>query len=208
MQRLLAQIGRTPRLTVINLLKRSQGHTVRELAGKLDMSYMGVKQICLDLEKDGYLDTFRRHRGIGRPELLYRLTAKANDLFPQADNALALSMLDQARKLFGAGAPDKMLYLHFQQKTETYAADVPDDTLEKKVRWLTKLRDREGYTADFVEGEPLQIIERHHPMQPLLDTYPTVINLERDMLQKVLGAPVRFEQAGTGAAWERRIFVG
>jgi len=209
MQRLLDQIGRTPRLTVINLLKRSQGLTVRELAAKLDMSYMGVKQICLDLEKDGFLDTFRRHRGIGRPELLYRLTDKANALFPQADNSMALSMLDQARKLYGSGAAEKMLFLHFQEKTEEYAANAKGETLESRVRSLAKLRDREGYTADLVEeNPPLQVIERHHPMQPLLEAYPNAVNLERDMIQKVLGAPVRFEQAGTGAAWERRIIVG
>src|SRR5688572_32874603 len=100
MQRLLSQIGRSQRLAVVNHLKRSaDGLTVAVLAARLGMSYMGAKQHCIELERDGYVDTFRRHRGVGRPELLYRLTTKAQDLFPQADNTLSISLLEQARKL-------------------------------------------------------------------------------------------------------------
>ena len=56
MQRLISQIGRSQRLSVINALKHSPELTVQELADRMNMSYMGVKQHCLDLAKDGYLD--------------------------------------------------------------------------------------------------------------------------------------------------------
>jgi len=45
------------------------------------MSYMGVKQHCVELEEEGYLDTWRRSKGIGRPEMIYRLTARSHELF-------------------------------------------------------------------------------------------------------------------------------
>src|SRR5262245_29381210 len=119
MQRLISQIGRSQRLSIVNLLKRSQGLTVRDMAHRLSMSYMGVKQHCLNLERDGYLGTFRRHRGVGRPELIYHLTAKAQDLFPQADNVLSISLLEQARKLYGGSAAERILFLHFQERPKS-----------------------------------------------------------------------------------------
>jgi len=209
MQRLLSQIGRSQRLAVVNLLKRSsQGLTVRELADQLGMSYMGIKQHCLDLERDGYVDTSRRHRGVGRPELLHRLTSKALDLFPRADNALALSLLEQARVLYGPTAAGKILFLHFQKQTAEYAGRIRGETPAERAKWLTRLRDREGHMAEFQEGPPVRIVERHHPMQALMDSHAEIATMERDMFQKILGAPVRREASQEGGLYECAFIVG
>src|SRR2546422_3594354 len=84
-QRLLAEIGRTQRLEILNSLKRTQGMSVNELVAKMKMSYMGIKQHCLTLQRDGYLDTWRRPQRMGRPEMVYGLTRRSHDLF-QADS--------------------------------------------------------------------------------------------------------------------------
>lgn len=202
MQRLLAQIGRTQRLNAINVLKRSAGLTVRELAAELGMSYMGAKQICLDLEKDGFLQTFRRHHGVGRPEILYSLTEKAQALFPQADNAVVLSLLDQARKLFGAGTPEKLLFLHYQKLAEGYVSKLGDitDPMERAQKFA-RIRDQEGYIANVLE-EPLRIVERHHPLKGVVDSYPEIATMEKDLFQKVLRQSVTREQTGSGAGMQ------
>src|SRR5207247_5152803 len=75
-QRLLAEIGRTQRLEILNSLKRTKGMSVNELVDKMGMSYMGIKQHCLTLQRDGYLDTWRRPQRMGRPEMVYRLTRR------------------------------------------------------------------------------------------------------------------------------------
>ena len=81
-QQLLSEIGRTQRLEILNTLKRTKGLSVNELVGKMKMSYMGIKQHCLTLERDGYLDTWRRPQKMGRPEMVYRLTRRTHDLVP------------------------------------------------------------------------------------------------------------------------------
>jgi predicted ArsR family transcriptional regulator len=193
---------------VVNHLKRSaEGLTVAELAARLGMSYMGAKQHCIELERGGYLDTFRRHRGVGRPELLYRLTDKAQDLFPQADNALSRSLLEQARKLFGAGAPEKMLYLHFQEKGAGYAEKLKGDSLSERATAFARLRDREGHMAECA-AEPLRLIERHHPMLGLFEVFPAAADMERDMIQRILGVPVRREVSRIGGNYEAVFFLG
>jgi predicted ArsR family transcriptional regulator len=53
-QRLIAEIGRTQRLEILNSLKRTKGMSVNELVEKMNMSYMGIKQHCLTLQRDGY----------------------------------------------------------------------------------------------------------------------------------------------------------
>jgi hypothetical protein len=41
-QRLIAEIGRTQRLEIVNSLKRSRGMSVNELVDRMKMSYMGI----------------------------------------------------------------------------------------------------------------------------------------------------------------------
>ena len=65
---ILREILKTPAMEIILLLKRSTGMSVNELTAILNMSYMGVKQHCVTLEKNGYLDTRRRPKPTGRPE--------------------------------------------------------------------------------------------------------------------------------------------
>lgn len=77
MLNLLREMLNSPALEVIQRLKYSTGMPVRALSTAMQMSYMGVKQHCVELEKAGFLDTWRKAKGAGRPEKWYRLTPKA-----------------------------------------------------------------------------------------------------------------------------------
>ena len=199
-QRLIAEIGKSQRLRVVNRLKRTQGLSVGELAEALGMSYMGVKQHCIELERLGYLDTWRRPRAAaqgGRPELAYRLTRKAHELFPVASNATTLALLDSAQALYGPLAPEKLLFLVFQRKTEACLARVKGETLEERARQFAAIRDAEGCMAELeADGAGLRIVEHHSPMADLLAAYPALLHrLEQEMAGRVLRAPVKREQS-------------
>src|SRR5467141_4942907 len=112
-QRLLAEIGRTQRLEILNSLKRTKGMSVNELVDKMGMSYMGIKQHCLTLQRDGYLDTWRRPQKMGRPEMVYRLTRRSHDLFPADSNQFTLELFQAAQEIYGPNAPEKLLYSVF-----------------------------------------------------------------------------------------------
>lgn len=206
-QRLIAEIGKSQRLRLVNRLKRTQGMSVNELAQALGMSYMGIKQHCIELQKLGYLDTWRRPKldtHVGRPELIYRLTQKAHQLFPVASNTMTLALLEEAQALYGPTAASKLLFMVFQRKTEAYLGRVRAETAEERIRQFAALRDTEGYMAEVEKDETLwQIIEHHSPMADLLDAYPMLIpRLEQEMFGKVLRMPVKREQtAASGLYW-------
>ncbi len=194
-QRIIQQIGRSQRLKVVNALKRTQGLPVREIAAKLDMSYMGVKDICTDLEKRGFLDTWRKAQKMGRPLMLYRLTQRAHELFPVASNSMTLELLESAQRLFGQSAAEKLLLVVFQQKTEHYKAKLKGTTTAERAKWLARLRDHDGCMSDCetTDGE-VRIIEHHSPILDLIRAFPIVAKLETEMLTRLLGTPVRREE--------------
>ena len=128
-QRLLAEIGRTQRLEIVNALKRSRGLSVNELVNRMRMSYMGIKQHCLTLQRDGYLDTWRRPQKMGRPEMVYRLTRRAHDLFQADSNRFTLELLESAQQIYGTNAPEKLLYNLFEKKTANLKEKVKGATV-------------------------------------------------------------------------------
>ena len=204
-QRLLAEIGRTQRLEILNSLKRTKGMSVNELVAKMKMSYMGIKQHCLTLQRDGYLDTWRRPQKMGRPEMVYRLTRRTHDLFPADSNQFTLELLRSIQEIFGLNAPEKVLYNAFEKKSAALKTKVKGEIVAERAKWLAKLRDSEGHMAQFItdekEGGP-QILECHSPILNLLDRYPIIGRLEQDMFEAVLGTHVRREETRHSGLYE------
>src|SRR5438067_3675997 len=159
-QRLLAEIGRTQRLEIVNALKRSRGLSVNELVDRMRMSYMGIKHHCLTLQRDGYLDTWRRPQKMGRPEMVYRLTRRPHDLFQADSNRFTLDLLQSIQEIYGPNAPEKLLYNLYQRKSASLKERVKGATISERAKSLAKIRDAEGYMSEFkVEEDGPQILE-------------------------------------------------
>jgi predicted ArsR family transcriptional regulator len=175
---------------VLRELKQSGPLPVRELAAKLELSYMGAKQHCLALEKRGLLSSRNNHRGAGRPLLVYSLTSKGQSWFEETDNTAAISILRNAKNLFGSNSAAKLLLLYFQECTEKYRSQVPAQTpVAKKMDLLAKARDEEGRMVELIPG--VRIIERHNPSTALHKAFPEADALEESLFRQVLGVPIR-----------------
>ena len=193
-QRLISEIGRTQRLDIINSLKRTKGMSVNELVDRMGMSYMGIKQHCITLHRNGYLDTWRRPQKMGRPEMVYRLTRRTHDLFQADSNQFTSDLLKAAEEIYGPNGPEKLLYNIFKKKSAALKAKIKGDTLADRAKWLAQVRDSEGYMAQFnnnsTDGGP-HILECHSPILNLVEEYPIIGRFEQDMFEAVLGTRVR-----------------
>ena len=203
-QRLLAEIGRTQRLEILNSLKRSRGMSVNQLVEKMKMSYMGIKQHCLTLQRDGYLDTWRRPQRMGRPEMVYRLTRRAHDLFQADSNRFTIDLLQSIQEIYGPNAPEKLLYSLYERKCASLKDKVKGATVAERAKALARIRDSESYMSQFTtedEGGP-QIIECHSPLMNVLDKYPIIGRLEQEMFEQLLGTKVRREETRNPGLYE------
>jgi predicted ArsR family transcriptional regulator len=190
----ISEVGRSQRMRIIETLKKTQGLSVNELGERLKLSYMGVKQHCDELERNGYVDTWRRPKPVGRPEMVYRLTPKAQVFFPKATNATTIEILHAANRLYGHAAGEKLLYSVFALKTEEYMRKLRGNTVLELAEMLVKIRDQEGYMSELSRDEPVAIVEYHSPIFDLLDEFPLVRRLEREMMERVLGVRIEREE--------------
>lgn len=196
---LLRDLVHGPVLDIILHLKRSTGMSVNELCREMKMSYMGVKQHCVDLEKKRLVDTWRRPKAAGRPEKVYRLTRKLDGLFPEMGNEWTLELLETAEQVFGERAASKLLFNHFQKRTERWQKALRGASLAARVKELGRLRLADGYLTLVtpVEGG-LEMVDHHDPCGVVAERFPLVQELDRAAVEQLLGVTVKqsVEEAG------------
>lgn len=191
--RLLKKFAKSQKYQILSEIKRSQGLSVSELCDRINLSYMGVKQHCVSLEKDGYLDTWRRPKGMGRPEKAYRLTNQAQEFFPTEYTNLTLEILESMRQVYGEAAPEKILYQIYQNLIVSVMNRIVGETFEEKARALAAYRDSEGYMSEYYcnpDNNQRQIIEYNSPVLALADRYKIVPQMEEQLFERVLGVKV------------------
>jgi predicted ArsR family transcriptional regulator len=206
----LRDIARPTYAEILEALNRSDGMAVSELANELKMSHMGVKQHCVNLEKKGYLKTWRVPRTqVGRPEKLYRLTDACDALFPQSGPNLTLNLLQGVRQLYGESAPEKMLFHHFVDQRQRWSQKIkPGTPLAERATKLAELRDAEGCFSRcaYDSQNGLRIEEYHHAMTPIYEVYPSAIRMEVQMMEQLLGSRVERKSVESGKGRERIVY--
>ena len=193
----LRKLAKSQKYLILSEIKRSQGLSVSQLCERINLSYMGVKQHCVSLEKDGYLDTWRRPKGMGRPEKAYRLTPQAQEFFPSEHTNFTGEVLRSLEEVYGPAAPEKILYQIYQNKTVKLQAKISGITLEERARSLCTLRDQEGYMSEYYFNSDLQrhqIIEYNSPVLVVSDRFSIVTQLENSLIENILGIRVHREQ--------------
>jgi predicted ArsR family transcriptional regulator len=181
-------------MEILESLARNSPQTVKDLAVDLGLSYMGIKSQCLLLEESGYLETRRKRRRQGRPEILYSLADRSHDLFPDHGFPLVFSLLDQVSRLYGKQSLLKLVFLHFQSKAEAYLSAIDGTTPESRAMELATLRSAEGYYSRFEPGPPAVLVDGHDPLRPLFKKFPEAAAFETEALSRVVG--VRMERTG------------
>jgi predicted ArsR family transcriptional regulator len=181
----LKDISRPHVLDILLLLKRGTGMSVNEISAALEMSYMGIKQHCIYLEKKGYLDTWKRPKPAGgRPEKVYRLTEHIAPLFPNTATEMTLDVLRASETTFGHGAADRLLLNFFQRRVERYQDRIRGYSLLERAQSLARLRTEEGCLsfAEEAADSSVKLVEYHSPLAGLAHHYPSASDLEAQMV--------------------------
>ncbi|HLP75417.1 MAG TPA: winged helix-turn-helix transcriptional regulator [Candidatus Paceibacterota bacterium] len=179
---------------IIETLRLAGGLPVSELARRTGASYMKAKTHCDELAEAGYLTRTRLPRtAVGRPEIFYSLSVKADALFPQAGMEFTLDLLDELRAMHGESAPERLLFQYFSKLGERLVKSTSKlQTLADKAHKLAALREKEGYASrcEVELGQPVRIEEYHNPLQRVFERFPRAVTMELRMIEQVMSARV------------------
>ena len=193
-----AQGERKTRRAITKLLKTEGPIDSAQLAQRLGLTAMAVRQHLYSLQREGLVTSEDRPVPIGRPAKFWRLTRDADRLFPEAYAELSVALIDSVKDAFGDEGLDRVLTSRCARQQTDYAKRIkPAASLEKKLEELAKVRSEEGYMAEIrKEGEGTYLlIENHCPICAAANVCQGFCSTELDLFRSVLGPGVSVERA-------------
>ncbi|CAI6014748.1 helix-turn-helix transcriptional regulator [Cohnella sp. JJ-181] len=197
--------GRTTRQQLLQTLRTGGGGSIASLSQALSITEMGVRRHVQALEREGLVAAEVVKQAMGRPMAVYRLTQRADDLFPKNYPQLALDLLGELDgdpegeamigRLF-AGRRDKLVARHM--------AAMAGATLEERVAELSEIQQAGGYMSHWERdgtGDGYTLYEYNCPIAQVAGKYRQACSCEQQLFETLLGAEVnRTECIADGGA--------
>ena len=177
-------------------LKRRGELTVADLCEVLGITSMAVRRHLISLQKEALVECRLEKQSRGRPTYKYRLTAKAESLFPSALNNLAFELLEAVFEARGHAGVMELLKLRQEALVRKYSPGMQQLGLEERVIGVCKIFSDNGYMTEWsqlADGEFL-IYQKHCAVHELASQYRQICGLETQLIEQLLGVKVSRQQ--------------
>ncbi|HET6892619.1 MAG TPA: metalloregulator ArsR/SmtB family transcription factor [Pyrinomonadaceae bacterium] len=193
-----AQQGeRKTRRAIVKLLKTDGALDSTQLAKRLGLTAMAVRQHLYALHKEKLVTAEERPVPIGRPAKYWQLTREADSLFPEAYAELNVALIDAVKNTFGTEGLNRVLVSRCQRQQSDYSKRIRSgDSLKKKLTELARVRTEEGYMAEVRRGDDgsYLLVENHCPICAAANACQGFCSTELDLFRSVLGPGVTVER--------------
>jgi predicted ArsR family transcriptional regulator len=181
---------------IMMLLKKMGLMPIDDLSKELNITPMGIRQHLLCLQRKGLIDYVTKRQGIGRPAFLYRLTEKANDLFPKAYDTLIANTFRYLEKNEGRNKIDDI----FKWRKNILLKDTREalsdkKSLQDKVHGFKDILESKGYVVDLDETNSYYRLKKFNcPIYKVASEFKEACKYELQMYKDLLGKEVNRQQ--------------
>ncbi len=174
------------------MLKTSGPLHVSEMAKRLGVTEMAVRRHLQTLERDALIESTLVRQPMGRPLHVYRLTERADDLFPKNYHVLALDLLLELSDDEGEERIDRLFEKRRDKLASKYAAAMKAKPLEEKVAALAEIQNANGYMVEWQRGEAGEYVleEYNCPISQVARQFNQACRCERELFERLLEAEV------------------
>lgn len=187
--------GNPTREKIILLLKKHGPMTIEDLGHVLNITSMGIRQHLLSLERRGYIDYVTKRQGIGRPAFMYRLTEKAQKLFPLAYDEFLIEMFREIEKREGRQKIDQLFSWHKQRFLAHLKDLLPEEEdLSKRLSILATVLSEKGYLTEITDSNDHFLVKIYNcPIFRVSIEYQDVCVYDLELFRELLGTTVSRE---------------
>lgn len=185
-------LNETPENThqaVLFYLKKRSEMTVADLCEALGVTSMAVRRHLSGLQKDGLIESRLVRQTRGRPTYHYRLSPKAESLFPSAINNFAFEILEAVFESKGHKGVMELLQLRDEALLRKLQPQLEKLSLEERIKQVVKIFSENGYMTEFkkLEDGNYFIFQQHCAVHNLAAQYRQICVLESRLLERLIG---------------------
>lgn len=178
---------------ILQFLVKQSPATAHQLADFLQISPQATRRHLRDLEGEGLVEHRSLQSGMGRPQYFYSLSEKGREHLPDQYDDFAVSLLDTLAETVGKDQVGSILRKQWERKGLDYRDRLGHGPLEERVDKLVKLRQSEGYMAEWQILQPDEltqypsayprfvITEYNCAISHVAQSYPSVCGHELEM---------------------------
>jgi predicted ArsR family transcriptional regulator len=189
-------------------LKTRGPQTAAQVARRLGVTAMAVRQHLYRLKDTGLVEFADERRKVGRPARVWRLTAAAADRFPDSHSGLTVEIIAAVRAAFGEAGMDKLLRERTRRQLDEYRTRLrPAGTsIAKRAQALADVRREQGYMAECTRMPDGSIVlaENHCPICAAAASCQGLCREELSLFRAALGDKARVERFDHILAGARR----
>lgn len=182
---------------ILFLLKRSEsGMTADELSKELKVTLMAVHRPLASLEDQGLVRAeLLRKPQRGRPVRMYRLTEKAEEVFPKSYSRILLDFLEDLGNKDGISKIRKLFEARFRKSIRNNRNRLKGKDLPKRVKVVSSILREGKYMPEHEKLESGKYMLRlmNCPISQVAREYPDACSCEQHFLSELLQAKVQRE---------------
>lgn len=181
---------------IIMLLKKIGPMPIDDLSKELNITPMGIRQHLLYLQRKGLIDYITKRQGIGRPAFLYRLTVKADDLFPKAYDTFIVNIFKYLEKNEGRDKVDDIFkWRKNRLLKDTREALSDKKSLHDRIYGFKDILESNGYFVDLNETNSHYSLKQFNcPIYKVASEFKEACKYELQMYKDILGKEVKRQQ--------------
>ncbi len=181
---------------ILLYLKRQGELTVAELCKLLGITSMAVRRHLSHLQAEGLLEARMVRQSRGRPNYKYKLTAKAEGLFPSATASLAEDLLEAVLETQGHQGVMDLLSHRNRKRIDELSKRVGGKSLKERVAEVSRIFSEDGYMTEWEElpDGKFIIYQKHCAVHDLANKFRQVCAMEPNLIESLLGVKVTREK--------------
>lgn len=184
----------SPASIILRHIQRHGQTTIKELEDVLGVSTTAVREHLAHLQANGLVATSTKRSGPGRPRLVYKLTNKAQSLFPKHYDLLIHLMLQELTAEDGIERVERLLERVGQRLAREYADRVSAEDVQARLDELHATLEARGIAAE-VQEEGASFAIHSCPYHGVAQEHAEVCAMDRQMFEQVLGEEVVLERS-------------
>ncbi len=202
MAAILKNVLGASRESIVCELRARGSVSADELAEALGVTKQCVRKHLDVLEREGYVEHAAARGERGRPAHVFRLTPKAEELFPKRYDLFARSLLRQIGEVWGERGLNTIFCGCASEMVAELRPRLDGLSFDARVRRLTELLRESGYEAEAERlGDGSYVLtEWNCPQAELAREYRQLCDQELVVYRELLGAEVFRESRIAGGA--------
>lgn len=175
---------------ILQALLRQPRRTISELAEAVGINPISVRHHLTNLQVEGLVAAEEERHGVGRPRLVYALTADGLEKFPTRYLRLTTRLLTQMKESMPGPLINKLFTQVADDLADEYAGQMEGLNVEQRLEKVKSLLADEGFTVEWEKkGEQYHIHEISCPYFQIGVSHPEVCAVDQELISKMLALP-------------------